>query len=67
MAPDSKFAGSHPVRAASGVLTDDGGWGVGWGGEADYRQSEQLFNEHRDLFLRRSFPLKTVEAVSRSI
>lgn len=22
MAPDSKFAGSHPVRAASGVLTD---------------------------------------------
>lgn len=27
MAPDSKFAGSHPVRAASGVLTDDGGGG----------------------------------------
>lgn len=41
--------------------------GMGGVGGADYQQSEQLFNEHRDLFLRRSFPLKMVEAVSRSI
>lgn len=36
-----EFAGSHPVRAACYV----------WRRGADYRQSHQLFNEHRDLFL----------------